>query len=202
MAPIARASLAFLLTLCCGSLAAQQPLEPAPENGSISGVVTDASSGEPLGKARIFLRKPDSRTQPQVTRSGHDGKFLLANIEPGRYRLSVERNRYARGEYGQRGPNRPGTTLTLRPGQDLGGVVFSLVRAGVIAGRIIDEDNEPMANVRIEAMGFRYFQGKRQLVPVGRASTDDLGSIASLVWQPGATGCAPITAQDSNAGAS
>ena len=167
MAPIARASLAFLLTLCCGSLAAQQPVEPPPENGSISGVVTDASSGEPLGKARIFLRKPDSRTQPQVTRSGPDGKFLLANIEPGRYRLSVERNRYARGEYGRRGPNRPGTTLTLQPGQDLGGVVFRLVRAGVIAGRIIDEDNEPMANVRIEAMGFRYFQGK-PLTPARR----------------------------------
>ena len=175
MAPIARASLAFLLTLCCGSLAAQQPVEPPPENGSISGVVTDASSGEPLGKARIFLRKPDSRTQPQVTRSGPDGKFLLANIEPGRYRLSVERNRYARGEYGRRGPNRPATTLTLRPGQDLGGVVFSLVRAGVIAGRIVDEDNEPMANVRIEAVAYRYFQGQRQLVPAGRASTDDLG---------------------------
>ena len=173
--PIARASLAFLLTLCCGSLAAQQPLEPAPENGSISGVVADASSGEPLGKARIFLRRPESRTQPQVTRSGPDGKFLLTNIEPGRYRLSVERNRYARGEYGRRGPNRPGTTLTLRPGQDLGGVVFSLVRAGVIAGRIVDEDNEPMANVRIEAVAYRYFQGQRQLVPAGRASTDDLG---------------------------
>ena len=175
MAPIARASLAFLLTLCCGSLAAQQPVEPPPENGSISGVVTDASSGEPLGKARIFLRKPDSRTQPQVTRSGPDGKVLLANIEPGRYRLSVERNRYARGEYGRSGPNRPATTLTLRPGQDLGGVVFSLVRAGVIAGRIVDEDNEPMANVRIEAVAYRYFQGQRQLVPAGRASTDDLG---------------------------
>ena len=175
MDPIARVSLALLLTLCCGLLPAQQPVEADLENGSISGVVVDASGGEPLSKARIFLRKPESRSQPQVTKSGPDGKFLLANIEPGRYRLSVQRNRYARQEYGQRGPNRPGTTLTLQPGQDLGGVVFRLVRAGVIAGRIIDEDNEPMANVRIEAMGFRYFQGKRQLVPVGRASTDDLG---------------------------
>ena len=175
MEPIARVLLALLLTLCRGLLPAQQPVEADLENGSISGVVVDASGGEPLSKARIFLRKPESRSQPQVTKSGPDGKFLLANIEPGRYRLSVQRNRYSRQEYGQRGPNRPGTTLTLQPGQDLGGVVFRLVRAGVIAGRIIDEDNEPMANVRIEAMGFRYFQGKRQLVPVGRASTDDLG---------------------------
>ena len=175
MGLIARVSLALLLTLCRGLLSAQQPVEADLENGSISGVVVDASGGEPLSKARIFLRKPESRSQPQVTKSGPDGKFLLANIEPGRYRLSVQRNRYSRQEYGQRGPNRPGTTLTLQPGQDLRGVVFRLVRAGVIAGRIIDEDNEPMANVRIEAMGFRYFQGKRQLVPVGRASTDDLG---------------------------
>ena len=172
---LTRVSAAVLLTLCCGLLVAQQPVEGDPENGSISGVVVDASDGEPLGKARIFLRKPDSRSQPQVTKSGPDGKFFLVDIEPGRYRLSVRRNRYARQEYGQRGPNRPGTTLTLQPGQDLGGVAFRLVRAGVIAGRIVDEDNEPIANVQIEAMGYRYFQGKRQLVPVGRGSTDDLG---------------------------
>ena len=175
MKAIATVSAAILLTLCCGPLPAQQPTEADPENGSISGVVVDASDGEPLGKARIFLRKPESRSQPQVTKSGPDGKFLLVDIEPGRYRLSVRRNRYARQEYGQRGPNRPGTTLTLQPGQDLGGVTFRLVRAGVIAGRIVDEDNEPIANVQIEAMGYRYFQGKRQLVPVGRGSTDDLG---------------------------
>ena len=172
---VARVSSVLLLTLCCGLLAAQQPVEADPENGSISGVVVDASSGEPLGKARIFLRKPESRTQPQLTKSSPEGKFLLANIEPGRYLLSVQRNRYARQEYGRRGPNRPGTTLTLQPGQDLGGVVFRLVRAGVIVGRIINEDNEPMANVQIEAMSYRYFEGKRQLVAAGRASTDDLG---------------------------
>ncbi len=175
MALIARLSIALLLTLCRGGLPAQQPVEADSENGSIAGVVMDATSGEPLGKARILLRKPESRSQPQVTKSGPDGKFLLADIEPGRYRLSVQRNRYAPREYGQRTPNRPGTTLTLQPGQDLGGVVFSLVRAGVIVGRIVDEDNEPMANVQIEAMAHRYFQGKRQLIPVGRASTDDLG---------------------------
>ena len=175
MALIARLSIALLLTLCRGGLPAQQPVEADSENGSIAGVVMDATSGEPLGKARILLRKPESRSQPQVTKSGPAGKFLLADIEPGRYRLSVQRNRYAPREYGQRTPNRPGTTLTLQPGQDLGGVVFSLVRAGVIVGRIVDEDNEPMANVQIEAMAHRYFQGKRQLIPVGRASTDDLG---------------------------
>ncbi len=175
MTLIARLSLTLLLTLCHGWLPAQQPVEAHSEKGSIAGIVLDATSGEPLGKARIFLRKPESRSRPQVTKSGPDGKFLLADIEPGRYRLSVQRNRYAPQEYGQRTPNRPGTTLTLQPGQDLGGVVFSLVRAGVIVGRIVDEDNEPMANVQIEAMAHRYFQGKRQLIPVGRASTDDLG---------------------------
>ena len=64
MALIARLSIALLLTLCRGGLPAQQAVEADSENGSIAGIVVDTSSGEPLGKAQIFLRKPESRSRP------------------------------------------------------------------------------------------------------------------------------------------
>jgi protocatechuate 3,4-dioxygenase beta subunit len=45
----------------------------------------------------------------------------------------------------------------------------------VISGRVIDEDGDPMARVQVEALQYHYMQGKKQLLPSGGASTNDLG---------------------------
>ncbi len=54
-------------------------------------------------------------------------------------------------------------------------MVLKLQPHAVIAGRITDEDGEPLANVQVQAMTHRYFQNRRQLFPVGGGMTNDLG---------------------------
>ena len=166
-------------------LTSQQPPQQTTKRGLIAGVVVDTESGKPLGKARLLLRQVGSRDRPLASRTLSDGKFVLLNIEPGRYRLSAQRNLYAQQEYGQSSSSRSGTVLTVKPGQRVEGIVFRLVRAGVIVGRVVDEDNEPMPGVEVEAMRSRYVEGKRQLAPFGRASTNDRGEYRIFGLSPG-----------------
>ena len=102
---------------------AQQPAQtPAPpEKCVVEGQVVKAGTGQPLKKARVVLRKEESRETPQAVGTDADGKFQFKNVEPGRYRVYAVRNGYVRQEYGQRSSTRPGTVLTLAPGQQVRG---------------------------------------------------------------------------------
>ena len=55
----------------------------------------------------------------------------------------------------------------------------------MISGRILDEEGEPLAYVQVQAMLFRYMQGKRQLVPANGGSTNDLGEYRIFGLAPG-----------------
>jgi len=158
-------------------LAAQAPDSQPPPTSVLGGAVTDAVSGEPLSKVTLTLGRDGQgqRARPISAKTDLQGKFLFENLEPGRYRLWAERNRYVRSEYGQRAPNQPGTPLTLQAGQKLTGLTMQLARAAVISGRVLDEDNEPVARVRVAAMAPRYSQGGQRWFPVGADQTDDRG---------------------------
>ena len=178
---------AFFLAL---SLSAQQPTpqpaEKPPEKCVLEGQVVRAGSGEPLKKARVVLRKAEGRDEPYSTLSDAAGRFVLTDLEPGRYRLYVGRNGYVRQEYGQRQPNSPGTILTLAPGQRLRDLVFKLIPAAVIAGRVYDEDGEPVPGARMEALQYRYNrQNRRELAPMRFATSNDRGEYRLFGLPPG-----------------
>ena len=87
------------LAIWCFASAGQQASEPAPRPASISGTVYDAVSDQPLKKARVSLIRLEGRARPRTVTTDADGKFALANVEEGRYRLAAERAAYARMEY-------------------------------------------------------------------------------------------------------
>ncbi|HXE75041.1 MAG TPA: carboxypeptidase-like regulatory domain-containing protein [Candidatus Xenobia bacterium] len=182
MKRLARLLAAFLFA---ASLQAQQPQPPPPEKCVVEGQVVKAGTGQPLKKARVVLRKEESQETPQTVGTDADGKFQFKNVEPGRYRVYAVRNGYVRQEYGQRGPTRPGTVLTLAPGQQLRDIVFKLQPAAVIAGRVYDEDGEAVMGARVQALQFRYFQGRRQLFPARTATTNDRGEYRLIGLAPG-----------------
>lgn len=159
--------------LSAASAAAQQAA--APEKCEVEGQVVRAGTGEPLKKARVVLRQEESQEMAASATTDERGRFQVKDVEPGRYRLFAGRNGYAQQEYGQRGPNRPGTVLTLAPGQQVKGIVFRLQPAAVIAGKVYDEDGEAVPRVMVQALQQRYLQGQRRLSPAGQATTNDRG---------------------------
>lgn len=168
----------------------QKPTKPEDLCG-LEGQVTNAATGAPVRKAELVLQRVDLGPKTGAlpvsysTTSGAGGKFAMKNIEPGKYRLSVSRNGFVRASYGSRGPDRPGTTLSLDPGQRLKEVNFKLTPHGVITGRIVDEDGDPVAHAMVRVESYRRLEGRKELYPANGASTNDLGEYRVFGLAPG-----------------
>jgi hypothetical protein len=140
------------LSLLAAPQKGKQPAEPPAQTATIEGRVLKAGTDEPLRKAWLTLYRVEGERRPHSASTDASGRFILKDVEPGRYQLWAQRNGYARQAYGQRGSERSGTTLTLGPGQTLSDIVFRLVPGAVISGRVFDEDGEPVAGAMVHAM--------------------------------------------------
>jgi len=161
------------------------------ESCSISGQVTNAVTGEPVRRALVYLRRIDMSpgvTNVQVTQSGTTdaaGRFALSGIAPGKYRLLAERSGFIPTQYGSRGPNKSGTLITLEPGQKSSDMTMRLTAHGVIAGRVLDEEGEPVPNANVQVLRQQYIQGRKQLSRPGGGVTNDLGEYRVFGLLPG-----------------
>jgi len=175
---------------------AQQPTPPqntAAQNAqlcTISGTVLSANTGEPLKKARIFLslkadEDADSNKAGLSATTDAAGHFSIDRIPPGSYNLDARRTDYLPGRYGQDQPDKPGGTLTLAPGQKIMDLQFRLHRMGIIAGRITDEDGDPVRNVNVDALLHTTIKGKLKIETTGRATTNDVGEYRIFDLEPG-----------------
>jgi hypothetical protein len=166
--------------------------ETKPEDlASLEGQVSDALTGGPIRKANLVLRRTDvnpnggSIPTSYATSSDNAGKFSINEVEPGRYRLTVTRTGYANGEYGSPSPGRQGTTLSLGRAQRLTDLTLRLTPHGVMTGRIVDRDGDPLAGVQVQVMRYRYVNGRKQLLNNNGNSTNDLGEYRIYGVAPG-----------------
>jgi outer membrane cobalamin receptor len=86
----------FLAAILFGLALSQPSLTQAQKNATITGTLTDPSSSAISG-ATIAAHAIGSPTTPIETHSGTDGKFSLT-LAPGRYRLTIEHESFARVE--------------------------------------------------------------------------------------------------------
>jgi hypothetical protein len=164
----------LLFSVC---LAFITPGLAGPSIATVDGSVVNKMSGAPIKNAHVIYTRTSSdagASSPVSTDTDVEGHFTL-QLPPGTYRLWVERNGFARQVYGALSPTGEGTDLTLAPGQQLHQVAFRLVPLGAVAGRIVDEDGEPLQGVGIQALRFSYANGRRQLISVSGTSSNDRG---------------------------
>jgi protocatechuate 3,4-dioxygenase beta subunit len=153
---------------------------------TISGMVVAIAASVPLKNALVTLRSVDDHSRAEVTiRSETDGHFQFRGIIPGQYHLRVMRNGYVTQEYGQRTVTGPGATLTLKGGQEMKDLLFRLIPSATIAGRIEDEDAEPIAWAHVTALRSAYSDGKRTFTSVATNPTNDLGEYRLFGLPPG-----------------
>ena len=169
------------------TFAVGQPNRPAPPPSPpqdlciIEGQVFDASTGQPLRKASISMNGVHS----YGATSDAAGKFSVSGIEPGQYRLNATHTGFLNAQYNARRPDGPGTPLELARGQKMSGVEFRLTPHGVIAGRMLDEDGDPLQNVQIMLLRMTYARGRKQLQQYNGGNSNDLGEYRISGIQPG-----------------
>ena len=165
------------------SFESQAPAEPrqvprgAPPasvpTGSLGGRIVSSVDRTPLARARVVLTSP-ALVAPRVTLSGDDGAYQFQFLPAGSYSLSATRSGYAPQTYGQR-RNASDLLVPLAGGQRLTGIDFALAPAGVIAGRVFDEDDQPLVGARIDALVSRTEADQPTLVSVATTPSDDRG---------------------------
>jgi protocatechuate 3,4-dioxygenase beta subunit len=169
-------------------LAAQSA--PPDDLSQLSGRVLNAVTGEPVRRVTILLTRsaagPADRPLAYTTSSNGEGHYMMKDLEPGIYRLTADRTGFVHFIFGARHPTRPGTTITLSKRQSVTDLTIKLTPHAVIAGRIVDDDGEPVVNVPVLLQGFRYYNGRKELtVTGGGANTNDLGEYRIFGVAPG-----------------
>ncbi|HET9176741.1 MAG TPA: carboxypeptidase-like regulatory domain-containing protein [Terriglobia bacterium] len=177
-------SMALLLAPQANPANPQIPVPPQ-QKCTVSGSVLSAATGQPLRDASVSLRKAGVSSTPLETMTGADGRFEINNVDPARYYLFVSKAGYVSLEYGQKSPDDPLRLLALAPGQSIRDISFQLIRGAVITGYVYNEDGEPIENMQVRAERYRYYKGKRRLMPTGYGQTDDRGKYRIFDLAPG-----------------
>ena len=155
--------------------------------GSISGRVTIKEKGV-FGVA-VILRKTESlNPNERIPRAmtDQDGFYRLANVAPGTYQISPSAPAFV--------PSAPGEvkakTVLVGEDENVENINFSLIRGGVITGRVTDADGRPVIQEQVSLYRLDIDQRPvqsppRPLYAVGGAPTDDRGIYRVFGLLPG-----------------
>lgn len=174
----------LLLFVVSFSLIAQTP----KGNYSLSGVVTNTQTGEPVKNALVTLVEqpvfktdgsPPARPTPSAPRSklaGIGGEFQFDGLAEGQYRVTVEKPGFA--------PDR----LSNKPIQlvsSMSGVSLNLSPYGVIEGKVVDQYGDPVRQANVIAVQVRIEDGRRVTLRNRSVTTNDLGAFRLWNLAPG-----------------
>ena len=138
---IARVCFTLILILASSfALQAQTQPKSGKPTGSISGRITiknKGAAGIPVSLRRSEMSNPFEFMPGTV--SDQDGNYRITNINPGSYEVTPGSIAYVVADSN----NVRSRPVTVVEGENVENINFSLVRGGVITGKIIDADGRP-----------------------------------------------------------
>jgi protocatechuate 3,4-dioxygenase beta subunit len=149
---------------------------------SIEGTVK-TRTGDPVARATVTLTQNIQQGASATFVTGSEGRFIFPAIPPGQYKLTAKRNGYADAEYGRRGTNGSGSSITVAADANLKDVNLTMTAYGAISGRITDTDGDPVVAAVVTALRYSYSNGRRALTEVKAVETNDRGEYR-LFWLP------------------
>ncbi len=183
-----------LAVLFSASLAVAQnppPTTAAPDAGQkirVEGTILSLN-GDLVRKATVRLQgtagQPGQLPTSYIESTDSGGKFVFEDVVPGRYLLSAEKPGFVTTRYGARSNTSSGTQLTLTAGMEMKDLAIKMTPQGVIAGKVIDQDGDPVISVQVQALRSAYTGGRKQLQPTGGTTTNDLGEYRLINLAPG-----------------
>ncbi len=188
-----RAVLAILYfaTSLCAQSPVKQP-EAKTAGGSVSGKVT--IKDKPAVGVLVLVRKAENVGNPweSVSRAMTDqlGGYRITNLGPGSYSVAVSTPAYVAIDSANR------KSVVITEDDNVEGIDFSLVRGGVITGKVTDVEGRPVIQQQVEIYRAETLdlrtqqpqqpqQPQRPLYPARTAQTDDRGIYRMFGLTPG-----------------
>jgi protocatechuate 3,4-dioxygenase beta subunit len=152
--------------------------------GRIKGRLVTADTGAPVRRAQVRLT--GSEILPKTATTDLEGTYEFRDLPPGRFTINASKSGYVSVGYGQTRPFESPRPIELTDGQAIDKADITMPRGSAIAGRIVDEFGEPVADAVVSAMRSTWSDGRRRLQPTGRtATTNDLGQYRVYGLPPG-----------------
>ena len=174
---IARACFTLLLILASSiALQAQTQSKTAKSTGSISGKITIKNKG--TAGVLVSIRRAEMGS-PFETLAGavsdQEGNYRITNVGPGSYDVTPGNLAYVVPD-NNTGRSRP---VTIVEGENVENINFTLVRGGVITGKITDADGRPVIQQPVRLVRAdpdpRNPQVVRTSIAISNQVTDDRG---------------------------
>ncbi|MBS1827297.1 MAG: carboxypeptidase regulatory-like domain-containing protein [Acidobacteria bacterium] len=168
--------IAATLFLALATLLQAQPQEPS----SLQGAIHNSATNQPVHKAYLLLlpaQAPEDLRRSLITTSDSAGNFSMANIPPGKYRLRVIRKGFLTADHP--------TIFDFSTPQQRKDIDIRLTPHGVIAGRILDAEGEPLDHVQLQLLQLRYRNGRKIPATIRSAYSNDLGEFRWPDLAPG-----------------
>ena len=161
----------------------------ATTNGVISGRVLNGTT--PVARV-LITAEPGDGGRPVQALTDDDGRYALPVLAPGRYLLTAARAGWVTTYYGSPRPGRPpGTRVAVQDGARIN-LDISIVRGGVIAGRVVDDSGAGLPRqwpwlLEERVVGTRRVIARATFQAVGsfERSTDDRGEFRLFGLPPG-----------------
>jgi hypothetical protein len=178
-----------LICSCLGLTAVAQsqarPSKTVPA-GTVSGRVTVKGNGAP--GVVVGLRVTDFTPRPGPMFKGttdSDGSYRITNVPAGNYQVAPIAPAFVISDVTTFGAR--GRSLLLDEGESVGGVDFSLVKGGVITGKVTDADGRPVIEENISLFTAEQTNSAGRIYPVAtlRFQTDDRGVYRVFGVPPG-----------------
>lgn len=149
---------------------------------AVAGKVVAADTGRALRHARVVV---SGGGRPHAASTDEQGRYRVTGLLAGSYTINAAKSGFVDAAYGQRRPSGVGTPVDLTDGQQAVNIDIRLARGGVVTGRVLDEEGEPLARAVVTVMRQQYVRGQRQLVPAGADQSDDRGQYRVFGLPPG-----------------
>jgi hypothetical protein len=160
------------LLLAIGACAADNK---PPGQCTVTGSVLNSVTGERLKKADITLRSAASPESVYTALTDEAGTFSLVARDNDVYELVIRK----------RGFVQTGSSVALPAGQTTSDHLIRLTPQGVIAGRVLNRDGDPIPGVTVQAIRSSSTTGVRRYSVTGSAATNDLGEYRIFGLTPG-----------------
>jgi protocatechuate 3,4-dioxygenase beta subunit len=176
MKSLTRFIIASALLLCAVSLQRALPQTQTPkktQGATVAGKVT--IKGKPATGIMVGMRTslPTGPFEPTFkAKTDQEGRYRITDVPAGAYQVWPSAPAYVLSDVNQQ----RNQTVVLSEGENVDGIDFSLVRGGVITGKVTDAEGHPLIEQRVSL--FRADPPPNQrgpIYPISGVQTDDRG---------------------------